>query len=106
MRLLAQDERRQDARGHWCAPSAKIPLTGLKVTHANTAFYLRKRAIGSTFVANGTAQHIKFTAEGLATIDNAMQVSGDEPSSTTLTMPLHYDGTNAPLVIDTASAIT
>jgi hypothetical protein len=90
---------------NWLA-AAKVPLTGLKVTHANTKIYLRKWAIGSTFVANGTAQHIKFTAEGLATIDSALDVSGDDSSSTTLTMPLHYDGTNAPLVINTASAIT
>ena len=90
---------------NWLA-DAKIPLTGLRVTHGNTAFYLRKYAIGSTFVINATAQHIKFTAEGLATLDNVLQVSGEEPSGTTLTMPLHYDGTNAPLTINTASAIT
>lgn len=90
---------------NWLA-DASIPLTGLRVTHANTAFYLRKYAIGSTFVADGSAQHIKFTAAGLAVIDDVLQVSGEEPSGTTLTMPLHYDGTNAPLTINTASAIT
>jgi hypothetical protein len=37
-----------------------IPLAGLAVTHANTAVYLRKRAAGGSFVADLTAEHIKF----------------------------------------------
>jgi len=90
---------------NWLAAAA-IPLTGLIATHANTAMYLRKWDLGSTFVANGTAEHIKITAAGVAVIDSALNVSGDGNSSTTFTMPLYYDGTNAPLVIDTASAIT
>lgn len=83
--------------------STSIPETGKVATHANTTIYLRKRAAGGTFVADETAEHIKFTADGLAYIDQAF--SGD-PLECTLKMPLKYDGTNAPLVIDTASAIT
>jgi len=86
--------------------AANIPLTGKSVTHTNTAIYLRKRAAGSTFVADGTAEHIKFTAAGLAYIDVPFDASDDGYATTNLTMPLKYDGTNAPLVINTASAIT
>ncbi len=89
----------------WFA-DAKVPLLGLAVTHANTAFYLRKRANGNSFVADVTAEHIKFTAAGLATIDDAVQVSGQDPSGLTLNMPLKFDGTNVPLTVDTTSAIT
>lgn len=89
----------------WLA-AANIPLIGKAATHTNTAIYLRKRAQGSTFETDGTAEHIKFTAAGLAHIETPAQVTGDTPAETTLTMPLRYDGTNAPLIIDTASAIT
>lgn len=86
--------------------AANIPLIGKAATHANTAGYLRKRAQGSTFVANGTAQHIKFTACGLAYIDSPIDASENDGAQTTLMMPLRYDGTNDPLTINTASAIT
>ncbi len=86
--------------------AAKIPLVGKVAVHANTTVYLRKREEGATFLADGTAEHIKFTADGLATIETLATVSGEEASETVLMMPLNYDGTNDPLVIDTASAIT
>ena len=86
--------------------AANIPLVGKSVSHANTAIYLRKRAAGSTFVSDVTAEHIKFTAAGLAYIETPFDASDDGTSTTSLVMPLKYDGTNAPLVIDTASAIT
>jgi len=89
----------------WFA-AAKIPLAGLACTHANTILYLRKRALGDGFVANGVAQHIKFTACGLAVIDDAQQATGSGAAETSLILPLRYDGANAPLTINTASAIT
>lgn len=85
--------------------STTIPVAGLACTHANTVIYLRKRALGNSFVANGVAQHIKFTAAGLAVIDDAFQASGSGASETSLVLPLHYDGTNAPLTFNTGSAI-
>lgn len=88
----------------WFA-AAKVPLLGLKVTETNTSIYLRKRAIGSTYVADGTAQHVKFSGAGLATIDNMIQITGQDASGLTLNYALNYDGSNAPLVIDTASTI-
>ncbi len=86
--------------------AANIPLLGKAVTHTNTAIYLRKRAAGGSFVIDGTAEHIKFTAAGLATIDTPFDADGNEAGETSLVVPLKYDGTNAPLVIDTTSAIT
>lgn len=85
--------------------AANIPLTGKSTTHANTAIYLRKRADRSTFVSDVTAEHIKFTAAGLAYIETPFDASADGVSNTGLVLPLKYDGVNAPLTIDTASAI-
>lgn len=86
--------------------STNIPTAGLAATHANTVGYLRKRALGSTFVANGTAQHIRFTAAGLITPDNIFEGSERDAGEVSLKMALYYDGSNAPLTVNTASAIT
>jgi len=80
----------------------QIPREGLVCTHANTFLYLRKRDDGGTFVADVTAEHIKLTAAGLAVIDEMLSDDGQ----TALRIPLIYDGTNAPLTINPASAIT
>jgi hypothetical protein len=82
-----------------------IPLGGTLVTHAATNIYLRKRLLGGTYVADGTAEHIKLSAAGLATITNALNVDGTENGKCDLTMPMRFDGTNLPLLIDTTSAI-
>lgn len=89
--------------------SAKIPYQGKVATHTGddaTSIYLRKRAVGGTLVPLGTAEHIKFTADGLATIENALDVSGNDTGEVNLVMPLRFDGTNAPLIVNTAIAIT
>ena len=82
--------------------SGGVDHDGLAITHANTTIYLKKRAAGGTYVANGTAQHIKLTAEGLATVQQCFDGSGE----VIISIPCHYDGTNAPIVFDTASTIT
>lgn len=88
--------------------AAEIPLTGKAATHTNTSIYLRKRAAGSTYVADGTAEHLKFTAAGLCYIENALDDSHDDdgPATINFMMPLKWDGTNLPLVITVGSAIT
>ncbi len=89
------------------AKAANIPLfAGKKATHANTKLFLRKRAAGLKFVADATAEHIKFTADGPAHIETFFEADGETPAEITLEMPLRYDGTNAPLTVDTAIAIT
>jgi hypothetical protein len=86
--------------------AANIPRAGKAVTQANTKIYLRKRTQdGAAFVIDGTAEHIKLTAAGLAHIETAMDASGNEGAEATLIMPIKYDGTNAPIVVDTTSAI-
>ncbi len=84
--------------------AAGIPLTGLSATHVTTAIYFRKRT-ATGFVANATAEHIQLTADGLIVPDEAFSSDGQSPGKVTFTMPLKFDGTNAPLVIDTTAAL-
>lgn len=87
--------------------AAKVPRTGLPITHANTKIYLRKRSTtASGFVADGTAEHIKITANGIATVREIFTDNDSDPAGCTVEIDCNYDGTNAPLVFDTASAIT
>lgn len=84
----------------------KVPFAGLSIEHASTAIYLRKRATGGTFVADATAEHIKFTAGGLAHIDNVVSGSSNLPNECSLTLTCFRDtNDNNPLVIDTAIAL-
>lgn len=83
--------------------STKIPLTGLSVSHANTTASLRKRANHATLVADGTAEHVKFTACGLAIVAAAYE--DGQPATLSGRVECDYDGTNAPLIINTATAL-
>lgn len=83
-----------------------IPLDGKFATHANTTLYLRKRAHGGTIVANGTAEHISFTFEGMATVQDAFSGGVGDAGEIVIECKLNYDGTNAMFVMDTASAIS
>src|SRR5207244_731271 len=85
--------------------STVIPLTGLNIGHTATAIYLRKRAAGGTFTADATAEHIKFTAAGMPIVEG-FDGSGNALDDVTVHFPLKFDGTNNPIVINTASAIT
>ena len=89
----------------WFKDTGGVPMLGAVHTHANTSIFLRKRAAGGTFVADATAQHIKFTAAGIATIDDPATFKGIGPGETTMALDTYYDGSNHPLVIATASAI-
>jgi len=84
----------------WAA--GNVPTAGKSLSHALTNFYLRKRAVGGTFIANNVANHIKFTACGLAVIDDGFTAGGE----LSISIPLRYDGTNAPLLVNLASEIT
>ena len=85
--------------------SSKVPLSGKAATHANTEIYLRKRAAGGTFVADATAEHILLTAAGLARVTNPQSTQGNQPAETGIQITTSYDGSNAPIVIDTTSAL-
>jgi len=86
--------------------AANIPLGGKKATHTNTSIVLRKRDQGGDWVGDATEEHIEFTADGLAYVTTAFEDDGDEAAQISLEFPLRYDGTNAPLVIDTTAALT
>ena len=90
----------------WFKDTGGVPMLGAVHTHANTSIFLRKRAAGGTFVADGTAQHVKFTAAGLATIDDPATYRDIGPGETTLALDLYYDGSNHPIVTNTATAIS
>lgn len=86
--------------------SSVITLAGKAGTHLNSSVYFRKRAVGGSFVADATSEHIKFTACGLAYIDQAFSASTNEDAEPSVTIPLRYDGTNYPLIVDTTSALS
>lgn len=88
--------------------AATVPLIGLAGTHANTTIYLRKRTTSglASFVGDATAEHIKITAAGILLCNEAMSASGNKQGQAQLEMTCTYDGTNTPLVFNTASAIT
>lgn len=86
--------------------STNIPFTGKAAAHADSKAYLRKRADASTFVADGTASHIKFTMAGMCYIDQAFDARNNAPGEVSLCLETKYDGTNAPLILNTAIAVT
>jgi hypothetical protein len=86
--------------------SAKIPTNGLLCTHANSKVYLRKRAQGASFVANGTAEHLSATADGTLTVGKIGGAGSGAESEIVAMLKCRFDGTNAPLLFNTATAIT
>jgi hypothetical protein len=83
--------------------ASNIPTLGKAATHVNTVIQLKKRANLTTFVADGTAQHILITFGGLATVTNAFAGGANsEASITTVSYGVH-DGTNVPVIVDTTS---
>lgn len=86
---------------------ANIPVQGKGATHANTVIWLRKRdTSGILFVGNGTAEHIKIDAEGLAVV-TAHRGQGTSSAEIDLQITCSIDGSgNAPIGITTDIAIT
>lgn len=89
---------------HWLKDTGGFLLEGGAATHANTAIYLRKRAIGGTFVADATAEHVLLTACGMAVVDTPFDAGG-EAGETELKLTCYHDGTNIPIIIDTTAAL-
>lgn len=86
--------------------AAGVPEVGIPIEHAATKIFFRKRATnGVGFVANGTAEHIKLTANGLAVVTQHTG-QGTNRAEVTLQITTSWDGTNAPITINTASAIS
>ena len=81
-----------------------ITKAGLAVTHANSEIYLRKRDNSGTYVADGTAEHVKFTFDGIAVLDESL--SGQPRVGPSIRINTRYDGTNSPITVTTDTAIT
>lgn len=78
--------------------------TGLAATHANTSIQFRKRADNGAFIADITAEHIKLTAAGIAYIQQVYSASGNATGTSVIGINTIDDGSNDPLVWDTAIA--
>jgi len=80
-------------------------LTGAAQGATDSIVYLRKLAEGGTRVADATEEHISFTIdEGHISVSDVSGPHGQRLGSMVEISPT-YDGTNAPLVINTATAI-
>lgn len=85
--------------------SSNIPFAGKAGVQADTIFYLKKRAQGGTYVADGTAEHIKVACTGVANVQTAFSGSGTDIAECDLLLTMRAEG-GVPLVINTASAIS
>ena len=84
--------------------SSNIPLAGLACTHANTGIYLRKRATASTFASDGSPVHLLFNVAGLASVQR-IEATEKAPAECAITLPIYWDGSNANIAMNLASAI-
>lgn len=87
--------------------SSNVPIGGAVAANATDYVILRKRSQdGSHFVADGTAEHIKFSLAGLAAV-GSQKGEAQRVSETELMLTLAVDASgNNPLVVDTTSAIS
>lgn len=77
--------------------SSYVPTTGLICTHANSSIFLRKRKAHSTFEADNSNNHGKFTTAGIATMQSGFEANGNTPAEVSFRVDCTYDGTNIPL---------
>lgn len=81
-----------------------ITIDGVPQSTTDSVVFLRKLAEGGTRVPDGTAEHISFTIdEGMI---SAEAVNGDPELGLDVMIRPTFDGTNAILVVSTATAIT
>ena len=85
---------------------SSVPLAGVLGTHADTIFYLRKRALGGQYVSDATAEHVKFTAYGMAIDEDLFNASANDLGELTIRMTPIDDGSTASPLTATESAIT
>lgn len=91
----------------WFTETTGIGIDGIGCAHANTVMYLRKRdSDGQGFVADGTAEHIKFTLKGPCAIETMFSGQAHMLGEASVRLAGLYDGTDDPIEVDTTSAIT
>lgn len=81
-------------------------LVGAKQGATASKVYLKKIDEGGTRVADATAQHISFTVEQGRISVAEVGGSHDDVSVSEIKITPTYDGTNDPIVLSTATAIT
>jgi hypothetical protein len=82
-----------------------LGLSGSNVTHANTTIGFRKRD-GGGFVADGTAEHIEMTVNGIAYNDQLFSASRNEAATSSIRVECLEDSSgNAPVILTTATAL-
>lgn len=90
----------------WFKETTGIGIEGVGCTHANTIMYLKKRDVdGQGFVADGTAEHIKFTLKGPCAIETVFSGQAHALGEAGVRLAGLYDGTDDPIEVDTTSAI-
>jgi hypothetical protein len=88
------------------AGASQIPDTGRACLHATTRFRFRRRVNKvAAFVADATAEHMVITTDGTVVPTTTFSGDGNEEATATLEITSMFDGTNAPIVINTASAL-
>lgn len=87
--------------------STVVGMGGSVVSQSTDAIYLRKRAQDNVgFVADATAEHIKFTPAGLGAVNQAFRAQAQRIGETTIEIRLAIDASgNAALAVDTTAAI-
>lgn len=87
------------------ADTGGVPRVGMPLSHAATRIFFRKRAAnGVGFVADATAEHIQLTVDGVAVVTQHTG-QGTSRAEVTIQITTKWDGTNAPVTINAASAI-
>jgi hypothetical protein len=81
-------------------------LEGTAISASDVIFYAKKYANEGNYVADNTAEHIKFTLDKGMVIPASAGGANNADSEAQLKIVPIYDGTNDPIVLDTASAIT
>lgn len=85
--------------------TGKIALLGEAATHANSYLRFVRRKANEGFYAQGDAEHISGTFAGFAHVSRSSSASGGGVGTAQIQIATVDDGTNEPIVWDTAAAI-
>jgi hypothetical protein len=78
--------------------------SGSSATHANTIIQLIRRASGAAYAAFAGSVHTSITAAGIIIPENLVSASANQKATNSIRIPCHYDGTNAPILFNFATA--
>lgn len=84
--------------------AALLAFTANQATHANTKIQLIRRANAGAFESFVSTVHTSITMAGLVVPDNLVSASANQRGTHTIRVMGHFDGTNAPILFNTAVA--